>query len=328
MLNKQTDKIDVKHLNEKVFLSGSEPDYLTWRAQKLAHWGAGISNKIVHLPELGDVRDEDVSALMSQCQSANMVLYEAPDHGSRIDEKGLKGLRCALLQLCARMGLSHAEKHRSQGDGGVVAIEMNTGGVGAGYIPYTDKKLSWHTDGYYNAPENRIKGMVLHCVHDASEGGVNALLDPDIAYIRLRDADPDFAKALFHPETMIIPENTDTRSDYRPASIGPVFYLDATSGALNMRYSARSRSVIWREDRATSEARLLLGQILENDPFIIRHKLKPGQGIISNNILHNRTAFKNAGDINNKDRLLYRLRFHQRVQVGTEAATANNSGGE
>ena len=38
--------------------------------------------------------------------------------------------------------------------------------------------------------------MLLHCVRDAAEGGVNRFLDHDIAYILLRDAIPTFIAAL------------------------------------------------------------------------------------------------------------------------------------
>jgi len=56
-----------------------------------------------------------------------------------------------------------------------------------------------------------------------------------------------------------------------------------------------------------------LEKVLESDPLVIRYKLRPGEGIICNNILHNRTGFTESADGNG--RLLYRVRFHDRVGV-------------
>ncbi len=51
--------------------------------------------------------------------------------------------------------------------------------------------------------------MVLHCVTSAASGGANALLDHEIAYLLLRDADPAFVAALMQPDAMTIPARRD-----------------------------------------------------------------------------------------------------------------------
>jgi len=80
-----------------------------------------------------------------------------------------------------------------------------------------------------------------------------------------------------------------------------------------MRYSARKRNVEWRGDALTSAARHALGLLLEGDnDDIIRHRLQPGEGLISNNVLHNRGGFENDRETG-RDRLLYRARFLDRV---------------
>ncbi|MDH3512590.1 MAG: taurine catabolism dioxygenase TauD, partial [Gammaproteobacteria bacterium] len=47
----------------------------------------------------------------------------------------------------------------------------------------------------------------------------------------------------------------------------------------------------------------------ENGP-VLRFFLQPGQGLISNNVLHNRTAFEDGPS---RKRLLYRARFFDRI---------------
>ena len=78
-----------------------------------------------------------------------------------------------------------------------------------------------------------------------------------------------------------------------------------------MRYSARQRNIQWRDDGKTTAARECLTEFLgREDGPVIRFSLKPGQGLISNNVLHNRTAFKDSAT---QKRFLYRARFFDRV---------------
>lgn len=288
----------------QVFELDDDSAYISWRDNKLFNYPEQRNESIVTLADIANPQDHEVGQILNDCQKTNMAIYDCSE----------PILPEALEKFCRGLGLVTMETHRSADKGGVVAIEQATYGGKGGYIPYTDKPLSWHTDGYYNAPQDRIRAMVLHCVRDATEGGVNELLDPEIAYIRLRDENPAYTAALMHPQAMTIPANEDPRSDYRPDAIGPVFEVDAATGHLNMRYSARARNIIWRDDADTTSARDFLTDILKNDPLIIRHKLKSGQGVISNNVLHNRTGFIDASDAK-ETRLLYRIRYKERVRA-------------
>lgn len=286
-----------------VFDLADDAAYKIWRAEKLANYSAKRNESIVTLADMANPQSHEVSQIVESCRQSNMVIYQTdapilPD---------------TLEKFCAGLGLKTMETHRSAASTGIVSIEQTTIGSKGGYIPYTNKPLSWHTDGYYNAAADRIQAMVLHCVRDATQGGINELFDPDIVYIRLRDENPQFITAMMHPQALTIPANEDPRSDYRPDSIGPVFEVDPASGHLNMRYSARTRNIIWRDDPATDQAREFLTHILKNDPLLIRHKLKSGQGVISNNVLHNRTGFIDASDTQ-ETRLLYRIRYKERVR--------------
>jgi len=48
----------------------------------------------------------------------------------------------------------------------------------------------------------------------------------------------------------------------------------------------------------------------ENGP-VLRYRLQAGEGLISNNALHNRTAFEDGAA---HKRLLYRARFFDRIE--------------
>ncbi|MGD9785027.1 MAG: TauD/TfdA family dioxygenase [Hyphomicrobiaceae bacterium] len=248
-----------------------------------------------------------------------MAVYATPTGPSGEGESGQQGaaesdarMRVALRAFGDGFGLKVSEDHRSAGEDGIVAIEVTEAPSKRGFIPYTRKALSWHTDGYYNPPEETIRGMLLHCVRPARSGGVNALFDPEIAYMRLRDRDPALVAALMHPEAMSIPEAVEEDGSVRPVSVGPVFIIDPRTGSLTMRYTARARNVVWRDDEDTRRAVAALADILadESDEFMFRYRLEAGEGLISNNVLHTRTAFENEDDAG---RLLYRVRYRQRV---------------
>ena len=120
---------------------------------------------------------------------------------------------------------------------------------------------------------------------------------------------------------MSIPANNEHGSEIRSEVSGPVFSLEKAGGALHMRYTARTRSIRWKHDTVLQKAIQLLRDLLESDiPWLIRHHLQAGQGIICNNVLHRREAFSDDPD---RHRLLYRARFYDRVS-GTVAARAGS----
>jgi len=239
-------------------------------------------------------------------EAANFALYTSAES----DETPPLG------QFAAALGLRIAEKHRSADGTGIVSLKVTNKASQRGYIPYSPRGMNWHTDGYYNAPDNQISGFILHCVRPAENGGVNQLLDPEILYIRLRDISPDHIRALMHPDAMTIPENHESDGTLRPASVGPVFYPDPETGRMQMRYTARTRSISWRDDPATLAAEACLRDCLaKDDPAMVQVALKAGQGILNNNVLHNRTGFQDGQDTSG--RLIIRVRFHNRVKRKT-----------
>ena len=152
--------------------------------------------------------------------------------------------------------------------------------------------------------------MVLHCVRNAGTGGENRVMDHEIAYILLRDSNADFIRALSAPDVMTIPARLDEFDGVREAQTGPVFSIDA-QGNLHMRYTARTRSIEWKQDALTLTAVAALENILDADsPHIHQLKMESGMGLLCNNVLHDRSAFT---DDPNNPRLLYRARYLDRV---------------
>lgn len=278
--------------------------YIMWREARL-NAARNIPNLApVVISDLANPSESEIFELSRRCEEANFALY-ASDESDRTPPIG---------RFAAALGLRIAERHRSADGSGIVSLEVTDKAAQRGYIPYSPRGMNWHTDGYYNAPDNQISGFILHCVRPAGDGGVNQLLDPEILYIRLRDISPDHIRALMHPSAMTIPENREPDGTLRPASVGPVFYPDPETGRLQMRYTARTRSISWRDDPATQAAEACLRDCLaKDDPLMVQVALKAGQGVLNNNVLHNRTEFQN-GQETGSGRLIYRVRFHNRVK--------------
>ena len=279
--------------------------YRDWRAARLQAAESAQSAGFIQLSDLANPSESEKSAIISRCRGANLALYQAPPS---------ENLRKDLRAFVDSFGLHIAEKHRSAGEEGIVALTQSNAPSQRGYIPYSKRKMGWHTDGYYNAPADRISAMVLHCAVPAEDGGVNRLLDPAVIFIRLWDENPDYIKAMMRPDAMTIPENRETDGSLRPVSVGPVFYPDPDTGALQMRYTARTRSIAWRDDALTREAVEFLSATLEApDPLTISTKFKAGQGVLTNNALHDRTGFDPEAT-ENSARVMYRVRFTNRVK--------------
>lgn len=276
--------------------------YSAWRREKLAGFSRDISDLLVPIADFGAPTANELSGIKGLVRRANMAIYETDSENISTD---------SIAGFAARLGLTRLDRHLMSDETGITALEVAAAGQRQSYIPYSSHPLGWHTDGYYNDPGNLVRSVILHCVRPAASGGENAILDLEIAYICLRDENPAFIAALMHPQAMEIPANNGDNGEIRPARRGPVFSVDAQSGALHMRFTARKRNIVWRQDRDTRTAVEFLINLLEDkDGPAIRYRLAAGQGLISNNMLHNRTAFEDNPET---PRLVYRGRFLDRI---------------
>ncbi|MBS0312404.1 MAG: TauD/TfdA family dioxygenase [Proteobacteria bacterium] len=284
---------------------GNESGYRAWRDARLAAYPRRIDELVVSLDDPRHLTADEADTLEACCARANMAIYSA-SHLPAADKS-------IPHRLAQQLGLSRLEGNYLADEDGLSSITPASdegGSVRGDFIPYTHKPINWHTDGYYNALDRRILGMTLHCAQDAESGGENALLDHEIAYIQLRDASPDYVAALMQPDAMTIPARMDEDNVARPEQRGPVFAVDPDAGFLYMRYTARTRSIVWKDDAVTQAAVKTLADILASSEYILTARLSPGMGLICNNVLHTRSAFS---DSPGHRRLLYRGRYYDRL---------------
>jgi hypothetical protein len=277
--------------------------YAAWRGAKLAAHPRTLGELVVELADPRRLTFAEREALLARCAVANMALYASPV-GSDPDKD--------IPRLLGRqLGLVNLDANRLADDDGISPLAVAPAGTRTEFIPYTDRGIKWHTDGYYNTLDCQVRGLLLHCVQSAAAGGENRLMDHEIAYILLRDENPDYIRALMAPDAMTIPPRLEDGAVARPAQPGPVFSV-YPDGCLHMRYTARTVSIEWRDDAATKAAVAALERILADDasPYVFRGRLEPGMGLVCNNVLHDRSAFS---DNESHKRLLYRARYFDRI---------------
>lgn len=277
--------------------------YVLWRERKLAVWPTNSAELVTEIDDGSAPRKSEIGAIRSALARTNFAFYKL-----KFPKQGDKEM---VRVLGRKLGLERLDSNLCADGDGITSLTVVEKRQEGEYIPYTNRPLNWHTDGYYNAPDQQIRGVILHCARPAEEGGGNAFLDHEIAYIQLRDQNPDFIRALMEADAMTIPPNIQNGRELRPRQTGPVFSVDP-QGNLHMRYSARAKNIEWKDDSTTQEAaKCLLNLFQQDSPYIFRHRLDAGEGVVSNNALHCRTGFSHEnGDVS---RLLYRARYFDRV---------------
>ena len=275
-------------------------------ARREAH-ATGDAGQWIEIEDPYRLRAAERDAIASQCARFNLALYRFARGGSDPD---------ALSAFAGAMGLERRDLTLGADQHGVASVRVVRGTHRPEMIPFTSRALNWHTDGYYNAPDRSVRGVVMHCASPAASGGENTLLDPDLVYAAMHERDPAAVEALAHPCAMTIPAHEAEGSVVRPARTGPVFrFLDAPPN-LHMRYTMRTRSIEWRSTPDTVRAVAGLEETIASlAPHHVHVRFEAGSGVICNNVLHRRSAFVDGNDEGTR-RVMLRIRSFDPVPNG------------
>ena len=283
------------------FLLENQTEYKKWRDNKLAQYPASKDKILVKLND-SNLNDNSINLLRDSINKYNFGIYE---FNSKLTNECLKKF-CSKLKLLQSVSNLLADENDISNITNQNTEREQSSGIE--YIPYTNKQLNWHTDGYYYPIDSAVKSFLLHCEHPAKSGGENILLDHEIMYIFLRDHNPDYIKILMQNDIMEIPGNKNINGS---SSIkGPVFYIDEKN-FLNMRFTSRQQNIIWQKSDMIKKIKdYIFSFIAEDNYYTFNILLRENQGYIANNVLHKRKEYVD-GD---KKRLLKRLRFSERVE--------------
>ena len=280
----------------------SQNDYLHWRDKKLASAITNIKDCLVEINNPLQLTFAEKSRIKQLTDSNNFALFEIQKPNNPIG---------TIISLNQQFGLVDHDQHLYAKNHGLSQISVSNNKNQSEFIPYTDKAIGWHTDGYYNAIENRIRAFSLFCVQPAASGGENKWIDQQMVYLLLREQNSEITDALSHPQAMSIPAHVVDGVTRRKKSVGPIFFIDQNSSELYMRYTQRKKHIELYSSTEVKQAVETLDQVLASDSdHHFCHTMKANQGMLCNNVLHKRMKFT---DDTKHPRMLLRGRYFNRI---------------
>ena len=139
--------------------------YAQWREMKLDTSPRRLEDIIVTLDDPRQLKPAERASLVELNNRCNMAIY--------VSKTGTDPDKEIPRRLGTQLGMQTLDGHWLTDNDGISPISV-TGAEQRGerkeFIPYTDKPIRWHTDGYYNTPEHTIRGLLLHCVQSGAVG--------------------------------------------------------------------------------------------------------------------------------------------------------------
>ena len=276
-----------------MILSAKSEDFIEWSAKKDLNIPSNINDLKVSISDINHVSKTEISQIKQKLTKFNCCIYAS---GTDLDDDS-KIMRFAQ-SLCMRTFDSH-----NIDDSAISTISANKDENNMRYIPYTNKGLNWHTDGYYDSKP--IFSWLLHCIEPALSGGENFLLDHELA-IREYILKYDDIIYLTNNETFSIPTDEVAK---REITSNYVCDMNNEYKKLHMNFSMRKENIIVNKDSGSAMSKLI--KIIKEDckKYHLTYKLSKSEGIVSNNILHGRNAFKDGRVM----RKILRIRSHERL---------------
>ena len=275
-----------------MIFTAKSPEFLTWAEEKERNIPHNIDGIKVNIHDINNVKISEIAKIKETINKCNSCIYSS---------KIALNSNTNLLKFVESLGMRTYDRNNIESNeiSTITPLENNK----INYIPYTDKLLNWHTDGYYD--KKSIFSWLLHCVHPATHGGENYLLDHELA-LREYVLRHDDINNLMSEEALTIPESKDTsRSEISTY----IFSIKNQYKKLHMRFSMRKDNI--STSPKAGDAVTKLKEIIENDcaKYSLTYKLQKNEGIITNNILHGRKAFKD----DKVKRKLLRIRSYERL---------------
>ena len=275
-----------------MIFTAKSAEFLRWAEEKERDIPHNIDGIIVNIHDINNVKISEIAKIKETINKCNSCIYS-----SKIALKS----NTNLLKFVESIGMKTYDRNNIESNeiSTITPLENNK----INYIPYTDKSLNWHTDGYYD--KKSIFSWLLHCVHPATHGGENYLLDHELA-LREYVLRYDDINNLMSEDALTIPESKDTsRSEISTY----IFSIKNKYKKLHMRFSMRKDNI--GTSPKAGDAVTKLKQTIENDcaKYSLTYKLQKNEGIITNNILHGRKAFKD----DKVKRKLLRIRSYERL---------------
>ena len=275
-----------------MFLSSKSSEFLKWAAQKENNIPKNINEISVEIKDINRATKNEISKIRSTLDKFNSCLYRS--------NRDLESNSC-LLDFAKAVGMKTFDCNNIEAN--EISTISSIKNENIQYIPYTNKALNWHTDGYYD--KKPLFSWLLHCINPADDGGENYLLDHELA-MREYVLSYDDIEVLMNKRAITIPESPGSN---RSELSTYIFSFDNDYEKLHMRFSMRKENIKMSDNTFTAMSKLT--DVIENNcsKYSINYKLSKNEGILSNNILHGRNSFKD----DKVQRKLLRIRSYERL---------------
>ena len=275
-----------------MFLSSKSSEFLKWAAQKENNIPKNINEISVEIKDINRATKNEISKIKSTLDKFNSCLYRS--------NRDLESNSC-LLDFAKAVGMKTFDCNNIEAN--EISTISSIKNEKIQYIPYTNKALNWHTDGYYD--KKPLFSWLLHCINPADDGGENYLLDHELA-MREYVLSYDDIEVLMNKRAITIPESQGSN---RSELSTYIFSFDNDYEKLHMRFSMRKENIKMSDNTFTAMSKLT--NVIENNcsKYSINYKLSKNEGILSNNILHGRNSFKD----DKVQRKLLRIRSYERL---------------
>tara|TARA_B100001063_G_scaffold233771_1_gene250399 strand:- start:215 stop:1045 length:831 start_codon:yes stop_codon:yes gene_type:complete len=268
-------------------------EFKQWASEKEDNIPLNINDLKAEIQDINHITSEEISNIKGKIKKFNFCIYKS--------SVGLHN-QADLVNFARSIGMKTYDTNNIHNSPVSLIMSLDSRNT-VNYIPYTNKQLNWHTDGYYD--EKPIFSWLLHCEEPAYSGGENYLLDHELA-IREYIFKYDNLDSLSRSDALVIPGNVEANRD---ETKGYICDSDNTYKRFHMKFSMREKNMKLNEQSKTAFMRMK--KIIKEDckKYSLTYKLSKNEGIVSNNILHGRNSFED-GKIMRK---LYRIRSYERI---------------
>mgnify|MGYP006243064791 FL=1 len=275
-----------------MIFTAKSAEFLRWAEEKEKNIPQNSDGILVNIHDINNVKTSEIAKIKETIYKYNSCIYS-----SKIALKS----NTNLLKFVELVGMRTYDCNNIDSNEISTITPLQNSKIN--YIPYTDKPLNWHTDGYYD--KKSIFSWLLHCVNPANQGGENYLLDHELV-LREYLLRNDDINNLMAEDALTIPESKYTsRSEISTY----IFSFKNKYKRLHMRFSMRKDNI--GTSAKANSAVIKLREIIEGNcaKYSLTYKLQKNEGIITNNILHGRKAFKD----DKVKRKLLRIRSYERL---------------
>ena len=275
-----------------MIFTAKSAEFLRWAEEKEKNIPQNSDGILVNIHDINNVKTSEIAKIKETIYKYNSCIYS-----SKIALKS----NTNLLKFVELVGMRTYDCNNIDSNEISTITPLQNSKIN--YIPYTDKPLNWHTDGYYD--KKSIFSWLLHCVNPATQRGENYLLDHELV-LREYLLRNDDINNLMAEDALTIPESKYTsRSEISTY----IFSFKNKYKRLHMRFSMRKDNI--GTSAKANSAVIKLREIIEGNcaKYSLTYKLQKNEGIITNNILHGRKAFKD----DKVKRKLLRIRSYERL---------------